>query len=305
MQYQENRYRSADGLELYYRDYGSGAKTIVCLPGLSRNSKDFHDLALHLASRYRVICPDLRGRGRSQHDPHGRNYNIVTYTQDVRRLLDVAKLEKPILIGTSLGGFIAMTMASLVPARLRAIVLNDAGPEIDPTGVKRILAYASAQKPVSNWQDAAAQLKANFGAALPGVPERFWAEHARLSYVENEDGVPVAAVDPKIYTSLKSPDRVGRILKFLNSVGLVKKIRGIPVDAWESFRAVTMPCLVLRGALSDILAEATVERMRAIKPDLVVVTIPNRGHAPLLDETESLAAIDSFLESLVSQGKPG
>ena len=305
MEYKENRYRSADGLELYYREYGSGEQGIICLPGLSRNSKDFHDLAGHLAARYRVICPDLRGRGQSQRDPGGKTYNIIAYTQDARQLMDVAKLDKPVLIGTSLGGFISLTMAYLVPDRLRAIVLNDAGPEVDPAGVRRILGYAGERVPVSNWEQAAQQVKANYGAGLPGMPDAFWAEFARQSYIENEDGIPVIDVDPQIYSSLKSAHRAGKILKFLNSIGLVKKVRGIPVDAWESFRAVTMPCLVLRGETSDILSAATVQKMRTIKHDLTVATIPNRGHAPLLDEAESLAAIDSFLARLSAGGDTG
>ncbi len=305
MEYKENRYRSADGLELYYREYGHGSQTIVCLPGLSRNSKDFHELAVHLSTRFRVICPDLRGRGQSQRDPVGKTYNIIVYTQDLQQLMEVADLQKPILIGTSLGGFISITMAYLVPERLRAIVLNDAGPEIDPAGVKRILGYAGAQTPPGNWQEAAMQVKTNYGSALPDMPESFWAEHARLTYVENEAGVPVLDVDPKIFSSLKSANRVGKILKFFNSIGLIKKVRGIPVDTWESFRAMTMPCLVLRGATSDILSAATVARMQAIKTDLVVATIPHRGHAPLLDEPESLAAIDAFLDSLPRDGLAG
>lgn len=299
MEYKENLYQAADGLTLYYREYGGGGREIVCLPGLSRNSKDFHQLALRLASRYRVICPDLRGRGRSQRDPSGKSYNIIAYTQDVRRLMDAAKLEKAILIGTSLGGFISTTMAYLVPERIRAIVLNDAGPEIDPAGVKRILTYSGKQTPVSTWDEAIERVKANYGPALPGMPETFWAEHTRQTYSEDENGMPVADFDPKIMESLKSATRAGKILKMLNSVGLVKKVRGIPVDAWESFRAVTMPCLVLRGATSDVLSEATLAKMQAIKKNLAVATIPHRGHAPLLDEPESLAAIDAFLDQLV------
>ncbi len=298
MEYKENYYQSADGLKLYYREYGFADQAIICLPGLSRNSKDFHQLALHLASRYRVICPDLRGRGRSQHDPKGKNYNIIVYTQDIKRLMDAAQLQKPILIGTSLGGFISMTMAYLVPERLRAIVLNDAGPEIDPAGAKRILGYSREETTVRNWDEAIARVRENYGHALPGVPETFWAEYTRQSYSEGENGMPVADVDPKVLTSLKSTYMAGKILKLLNAVGLVKKVRGIPVDEWESFRAVTMPCLVIRGAMSDILAETTVEKMRAIKKDLVVATIPQRGHAPLLDEPDSLAAIDGFLDSV-------
>ena len=299
MEYRENRYRSSDGLELYYREYGGGDRAVVCLHGLSRNSKDFHDLALHLSQGYRVICPDLRGRGRSQYDPNGKTYNMVAYTQDVQHLLDAAGLDKPVLIGTSLGGFISLTMAYLLPGRLRAIVLNDAGPEIDPAGIKRIMGYSGTPAAAPrNWEEATALVKANHEVGLLGMPGSFWADYARLTYRENDDGVPVAEVDPKVLTSLKTAKTLGNILKSLNAVGLVKKVRGIPVDAWESFRAVSMPCLVLRGETSDVLAAETVAKMRDIKPDLEVATIPNRGHAPLLDEPESLAAIDTFLETL-------
>ena len=299
MEYKENRYRSADGLELYYREYGSGDRAVVCLHGLSRNCKDFHDLAVHLSQGYRVICPDLRGRGQSQYDPKGKTYNMVAYTRDVQRLLEVAGLDKPVLIGTSLGGFISLTMAYLLPGRLRAIVLNDAGPEVDPAGIKRIMGYSGTPAPPPrNWEEATALVKANHEVGLLGLPDAFWAKYTRLTYRENDDGVPVAEVDPKVLTSLKTAKTVGNILKSLNAVGLVKKVRGIPVDAWESFRAVSMPCLVLRGETSDILAAETVAKMRDIKPDLAVATIPNRGHAPLLDEPESLSAIDTFLASL-------
>jgi len=298
MEYTENRYRSADGLELYYREYGSGDQAIVCLHGLSRNSKDFHDLAQHLSSRYRVVCPDLRGRGRSQYDPGGSNYNIVVYTQDIKQLFEAAGLEKPVLIGTSLGGFISLTMAHLAPERLRAIVLNDAGPEVDPVGIKRIMGYSGTSAPPRNWDEATALVKANHAVGLPEMPDSFWADYTRLTYRENEAGVPVAEVDPKVLNSLSKAQRVAKFLKFLNTMGLVKRVRGVPVDAWESFHAVTMPCLVLRGESSDILSAETVRKMQAVKPDLAVATIPNRGHAPLLDEPESLLAIDAFLANL-------
>jgi len=299
MDYKENRYHSADGLDLYYREYGGGDQAVVCLHGLSRNSKDFHDLALHLSGGYRVICPDLRGRGRSQYDPTGKTYNMVAYTRDVQRLMDVAGLDKPVMVGTSLGGFISLTMAYLLPGRLRAIVLNDAGPEVDPAGIERIMGYSvKPAPPPRNWEEAVNLVKTNHEVGLSGMPDSFWADYTRLTYRENDDGVPVAEVDPKVLSSLKTAKTVGNILKSLNAVGLVKKVKGIPVDAWESFRAVSMPCLVLRGETSDILAAETVAKMRDIKPDLAVSTIPNRGHAPLLDEPESLSAIDTFLAGL-------
>ena len=82
MNYSEHRYRSDDGLSLYYRNYGSGDDVVVCLPGLSRNSKDFEDLALTLSERWRVISPDLRGRGQSDHDPKSSHYHAGTYVRD-------------------------------------------------------------------------------------------------------------------------------------------------------------------------------------------------------------------------------
>jgi len=178
-------------------------------------------------------------------------------------------------------------------------VLNDAGPEVDPAGIKRIMGYSGKPAPPPrNWDEAAALVKANHVVGLTGLPDSFWADYARLSYRENDEGVPVAEVDPRVLSSLKTAKTVGNILKSLNAVGLVRKVRGIPVDAWVSFRAVSMPCLVLRGETSDILSAETVKKMRAIKPDLAAATIPNRGHAPLLDEPESLAAIDGFLKDL-------
>jgi len=296
--YAEKHYLSKDGLKLYYREYGSGERTIVCLPGLTRNSKDFHDLAVHLASRYRVICPDFRGRGQSQRDPNWKNYNVITYNTDVQWLLDAAKVDSAIFIGTSLGGLVTMTLAYLAPQKIQAVVLNDVGPEIDPAGIARILSYAGRRTATKCWQEAAEQARANYSVAFENVPASFWEAFVRRSYRENSEGFPEPDVDPKVGDALRSASRAGKFLKVFNAIGLFRKIRGVPVDVWESFRAVTMPCLVLRGASSDILTEGIVEKMKAVNPGLVTVTIPHRGHAPLLDEPESLAAIDSFLESL-------
>jgi len=299
MDYTEKHYTSEDGLNLYYREYGQGDEAVLCLPGLTRNSKDFHEIALHLVDNgYRVLCPDLRGRGRSQHDAKWKNYNITVYMKDVRRLMDAADLEQAIFLGTSLGGLISMTMAYQQPARVKAIILNDVGPEIDPVGLARILQYAGRTEPVNNWSEAAASVKQTYGVALPGMPDDFWAKYVRRSYAENVAGVPVLEIDPKIGDAIRSSTRAARILKFLNSIGLFRVIRGVPVDTWESFRAVRMPCLVLRGALSDILSEGIIDHMQEIKPDLLRATIPGRGHVPLLDEPESLAAIDAFLANL-------
>lgn len=176
--------------------------------------------------------------------------------------------------------------------------MNDVGPELDPAGVARILQYAGRRAPAKNWQEAAEQAKANYSVAFDDVPESFWKDYVRRSYRENEEGFPEPDVDPKVGDALRSASRAANILKWFNAVGLFRKVRGVPVDSWESFRALTMPCLVLRGATSDILSQPILEKMKAANPALVTAIIPGRGHAPLLDEPESLAAIDRFLDSL-------
>ena len=284
MGFTENHHRSRDGLSLYYRSYGSGAETILCLPGLTRNSRDFHEIATHLASRYRVLCPDMRGRGRSERDPDWHNYVPATYVNDCWDLVGEAGIENFIIIGTSLGGMMAMIMASQRPQGIRAIVLNDIGPDVNPAGYARVLDAADHQVEVKNWQQAAQQCRETHELILPGMPGTFWDAYARQCYREGADGTPELDVDPNIYRL------------FLE--GKLKRIGGSPLDPWDAFRAVSMPCLVLRGELSDFLSEEIVERMTAAKPDLKRALIPARGHAPLLDEPESVVAIDTFLDQL-------
>ena len=300
MSFSEHRYTSGDGLSLYYRDYGSkdNRDTILCLPGLTRNCRDFHELALRYAQRYRVICADPRGRGMSDRDPNWKNYNIATYMKDMHQLFDVAGVDRAIFMGTSMGGLISMTMAYQQPGRVKAIILNDIGPEADPAGIKRILGYVGRRAAVNDWDEAVTQLQNTYGGALPDQPREFWEKHVRLSYTEGADGQPVPDMDPKIGDAIRHSVRVLPWLRLLRSLRLVKQVHGVPIDAWDSFRAVNMPCLVMRGKLSDILSEEIVERMRAVKPDLQVATIPGIGHSPYIEGAEMLAAIDGFLAGL-------
>jgi pimeloyl-ACP methyl ester carboxylesterase len=280
-QSQGKTWRSHDGLQLFYRDAGphNEATPVLCLPGLTRNSRDFTQLAAHLTASRRVICPDLRGRGYSEHDPEWRNYHPLTYVADTWQLLDELAIQRVVVIGTSLGGLMAMIMAAQQPVRLAGVVLNDVGPEIAPEGLARIRGYAGKLPPVTNWTAAAAQLREVYGLALPGLDEAAWLAYARQSFRENAEGIPQLDYDP--------------------AIGLaIQEVSGEPADPWPLFRALTMPALALRGELSDILAPATLARMQQEKPDLVAVTVVNRGHVPLLDEPDSLAAIETFLATL-------
>jgi pimeloyl-ACP methyl ester carboxylesterase len=284
-QFREHWWQSKDGLKLYARLYdaaGPAAPLVLCLPGLTRNSRDFEALAAHLAFRYRVLCPDLRGRGFSARDPVWKNYQPATYLSDLVALLGPLGLKRLAIVGTSLGGLLAMLLPSVLPGAIAGVVLNDIGPEVDPVGIERIRGYAGRLPPVRDWQEAAAQLKTIFGAAWPGLSESMWAELARRSFRENEVGVPVLDVDPGVGEAMRAAPQAAT------------------PDLWPLYAALgALPVLAIRGELSDILSVATFERMQHEKPGVVALSVGNRGHVPLLDEPECLTAIDTFLQHVL------
>lgn len=272
-------YRSADGLRLFYREFGADndGTPVICLPGLTRNSRDFIDLAEHLAGERRVLAPDFRGRGFSEYDPHWENYHPLTYVQDVWTLLDELGIDKVIVVGTSLGGLCSMVMAAQAADRLAAVVMNDIGPEINPAGIARVQAYTGKTPPVASWDEAAAQAKEIYGEWLPGLDDVAWKKMAWRGFREDENGVPRLDIDPNIGEA-------------------VRKVGPQKGDPWALFDAMqNIPVVLVWGAMSDILTADIIDKMQARKPDLEVAEVPNRGHAPLLDEPECLAAIDGLL----------
>lgn len=282
------RWRSRDGLNLFAREYGAtpgvSRTPVLCLPGLTRNSRDFDVLAPWVASLgRRVLALDLRGRGHSDRDPDPRHYQIPTYADDVAELLDHLSIPRAILLGTSLGGLVSMTFAVRHPQRIAGAVLNDIGPSIDPAGAARIRSYAGKTPQVTDWESAAAYTKLINGAALPDYADSAWDAMARRLFREGENGRPVLDYDPEVIVPL-GPVRM-RLAQWL---------------AWISFRRLARhrPVLLLRGALSDVLAPATVERMRRIAPLLQYAEIPGVGHAPMLSEPEALKALRRFFEGV-------
>lgn len=285
--FEERRWRSADGLELYCRVYpprktpAAGGLTVLCLPGLTRNSRDFEALAPHLAARYRVVCPDLRGRGFSARDPKWQNYHPGTYLADLQRLLEALELRRVALIGTSLGGLLSMMLGATVPERVAGIVLNDIGPEVTVQGLERIRSYTGTLPPVGTWKEAVEQLRTVYGNAWPGLSNEMWATLVHRSYRADASGIPVLDCDPRVGDALRAAGPVA------------------PGALWPVFaRLGPIPMLAIHGALSDILSVSTLERMQREKPDLERLTVGNRGHVPLLDEPEALTAIDRFLARL-------
>ena len=273
-------FETQDGLRLFSRVYAgpnAAAPVVLCLHGLMRNSRDFEDLAAHLAARYRVIVPDVRGRGMSARDPNFNNYQIPTYLGDLMPLFTGLGFQRVSIVGTSMGGLMAMVLAATQPRLVARIVLNDVGPELDPPGLERIRGYAGKSAPVGSWEEAVAQVRSIYGPVWPGLSDERWQRIARLSYRENAQGVPEADADPLIAEPLRDPKAAAPNLWPLWGV-LVK-----------------VPILAIRGAHSDLLNAATLARMQREKPDLEVLEVANRGHPPLLDEPECLAAIDEFL----------
>jgi len=271
---------SQDGLRLFSRVYPgptAAAPAVLCLHGLTRNSRDFEDLAGHLAGRYRVIVPDVRGRGLSARDPNFNNYQIPVYLADVLRLLAGLGAARVSIVGTSMGGLMAMVLAATQPALVAGIVLNDVGPEVDPAGLERIRGYVGKAPAVRDWAGAVAVVRMVYGSAWPGLDDARWEKLARASYRADAQGVPQADSDPLIAEPLKDTSKAAP-------------------DLWPLWGALAkVPILAIRGGHSDILSAATLERMKREKPDLTMLTVANRGHVPLLDEPECLKAIDEFL----------
>ena len=278
-EFRERSFSARDGLRLYFRDYGdplSPGTPLLCLGGLTRNSKDFHPLARRLSARRRVLCPDYRGRGRSPYDPDWRNYAPPQILNDTIQLLAATNLHRVVVCGVSFGGFLAMAMGVAAPIALAGVILDDVGPEVDPAVGRRILDYISADRPQPDWDTAVAAFKARH-PNLSRRDDTAWRRCAEGSYREGEDGRLHFDWDPAIARPLRQS-------------------RSRPTDYWPLYRSLRgLPVLAIRGALSEVLSPATFARMAAEKPDLMQLTLPEVGHAPMLDEPESEQAIDEFL----------
>jgi pimeloyl-ACP methyl ester carboxylesterase len=280
--FREHRISAQDGLRLHVRDYGDTASRptpLLCLAGLTRNSADFDRVAERFAASRRVVCPDYRGRGRSEWDRDWRNYDPAVYLSDIGQVMAALGLERVVVIGVSMGGLLGLGLAALKPLSVAGLVLNDIGPDVAPGGLGRILEFIGTDRPQPDWEAAARFLR----HALPTVRIRTdegWERFARASYKEGPDG----------------------LLHFAWDVNLAKKLaqqKGPGRDLWPVFRgARRLPMLVLRGALSDVLSADCLERMADAAPTMRHLTVPEWGHCPPLDEAPVDAVLDAFLAAL-------
>lgn len=271
-------------LTLYARDYAraDAPLTLLLMHGLTRNSADFEPLCERLKDRYRLIVPDMRGRGLSAWDDQPQNYLPPVYAQDMLALLDQLALERVVLVGTSMGGIMAMIMAATQPQRFAGIVLNDVGPKLEEEGLAAIRAYVGKGERFQSWSEAAAAIRTYFGAAFPDFLEADWQAFAKRCCVQKSDHI-VFAYDPKIAEGLTPKD---------GPPTAAPELWGL----WDMLKSI--PILALRGGLSTLLSAQTLEKMAKGRDKVSCVTIPNRGHAPLLNEAEAIDAINGFLSAL-------
>lgn len=279
--YRERHISAQDGLALYIRDYGDPVSTrtpLLCLTGLTRNSTDYHDFAAARSADRRVITLDYRGRGRSAYDPDWRNYKPETYVGDIRHVLAATNCHHVVSVGTSLGAMLTMGMGAAMPGALAGAILNDAGPELDPTGIERILDYVGDETAYDDWDAATARVEELF-PSLPITTKDGWRALAERTFRTRDDGKLVYDWDTAIVKNLRAMNELP--------------------DLWALFHGLrNVPVLALRGEISDVLSTATFERMGDDMPKLTRVTVPGVGHVPTLEEPEANKAIDAFLETV-------
>ena len=283
----ENRYWwSNDGLRLHYRDYPGrdDRPPILCLPGLTRNARDFSGVAKRLAGEWRVITVDLRGRGESGYAKDPMTYVPLTYVQDIEALLGELGVSSYIAFGTSLGGIVTMLLAATARERLAGVLLNDVGPELDPAGLGRIRTYVGKSSAWPTWMHAARAVADANADVYPGYEIEDWLAMAKRLYRLNSAGRIVLDYDMKIAEPFRVPG---------NEAG---------PDMWRAFDHLKqVPTLIVRGARSDVLSASTAERMVAVLDNAELVTIADVGHTPTLEEDAAVRGIDRLLDRVATE----
>ncbi len=277
---------SAEGLRLHYRDYeGPRDKPpILCIPGLTRNARDFEPVAERFAGDWRVICIDLRGRGLSDQDPDPSRYTPHYYVADVLKLLDQLGIADAVFFGTSLGAICTMLLASTDADRIAGAMLNDIGPEIDQTGIDRIGGYVGREVTFKDWDEAISTLAERNNEVFPKWGPGEWERFTQRIMHETPDGI-MFQYDMRIADNFR------------------RATEGRQGASWHLYESLAgRPVTILRGALSDLLAQDVAEQMvERLGGDAELVVVPDVGHTPNLEEPESRAAMDRLLERVMSR----
>ncbi|MGX7953140.1 alpha/beta fold hydrolase [Tsuneonella sp. HG249] len=276
----DRHWQSGDGLRLHFRDYPGreDRPPVIILHGLTRNARDGAALAERLAGEWRVIVPEMRGRGQSDYAKDTATYTPLHYVADLTALLEQEAIGRFVSVGTSLGGLMTMLLAMISPDKIAAATLVDVGPEIDPAGIAAIREYVGHGGSFPTWMHAARELEELHGHACPDFALSDWLAMAKRLMVLGANGriaydYDMGIADP--FDSHAAP---------------------AATDLWPAFEALAgRPLLLLRGELSAILSADTAREMQRRVPDMDLVTVPRIGHAPTLAEPGTLEAIDRLL----------
>lgn len=284
--YQDFFTTSQDGLKLHARRWGPALPsqtTVVCLPGLTRNTDDFDDIAAALSAKgdRAIYAFDYRGRGLSDYDRNWKNYDVRVEIGDVLDQITALGISEAIFLGTSRGGILTMITAMLRPALLRGAILNDVGPVIDGKGLARIRNYVGKLPQPKSFAEGAAILKQTANTQFPALDDAAWEAYGRRTWKE-ENGRLVPRYD----------------------VGIMKTLELLDLEAplpelWPQFEALKhVPVLVLRGAHSDLLSAETAQEMTRRHPDCALFEVPFEGHAPLMADAPTQERIVDFVRRI-------
>lgn len=270
----------ATGLyRMAYREWGDVAnkRVLVCVHGLTRNSLDFSRIATALSGEYRVIAPDVVGRGESDRHPEPMAYNTLTYAADMVTLLARLNVEQIDWLGTSMGGLIGMLLASQAKTPIRRLILNDVGPTLSQEALKRIVNYVSGPHEFADAETARRYVRTIF-APFALASESDW--------------------DQLVADTLKPTDKGGMQFKYDPDIRLPleQALLGQAVDLWPLYDRIQCPTLLVRGGVSDLLSVETADEMTRRGPRAALATVAGVGHAPMFMSDDQIALVRDFLE---------
>lgn len=281
--------------DLAYMEWGNRSEqfpTVMCVHGLTRNGRDFDELANYLSNKGRyILCPDVAGRGDSAWFKHACYYNFPQYVADMNALIARADTHHIDWIGTSMGGIIGMMLAAQPNTPIRRLVINDIGPQIPLVGLRRLGKYAGKNPIFSTFEEAKIYCKTNY-AEFGELTDEQWNTFTYHSIKLKAPNQYVFNVDPGI----KHSKSTGQWLnEFLHHP--LKALEGIfyDIDLWSMWKQIHCPVLVIHGKHSDLLTSEIIAKMHQIHPLTEVYEIENAGHAPALLDPQNHDVIYQWL----------
>lgn len=267
-----------------YKEWGApdNPKVLVCVHGVTRVSDDFDQLALELCNEYRVVCPDVVGRGRSEWLRDPRHYVVPQYVADMVTLLARLNAKTVHWFGTSMGGLIGMGLASLPDSPIKKLVLNDVGPVLNPAAIERIGQYIGQQVRFASFEEGMRYIR-EISQPFGPHSEAEWHKLAADVLRKDKDGQWIRHYDPGLAVTIKA--------------ATPESVQQGEAALWAAYDAIRCPTLLVRGAQSDLLTREAAETMTARGPCAQLVELPGVGHAPTFMHADQIDIARRFLLS--------